>query len=234
MLLTAVLLFMSSCQTGPDLSDLNKPTPSNTKTSIKEQELSGVYKVSGSNENSGRPYEGSLTVENKEAGYRFNWQTNLDKYYGSGVQTGDAVAVSFADAAYGKGCGVALYKIASDGTLEGKIANWGEYTFGTETATRLEGTGFEGKYAVSGKTNYGREYKGTIEIKKNGSGYQVTWRTGADFTGFGIWRADRAAISFGGVQCSFALFQIKPNGDLDGRWGGQRTVAFGSETAKRQ
>ena len=98
----------------------------------------------------------------------------------------------------------------------------------------LEGNGFEGKYAVSGKTNYGREYKGTIEIKKNGSGYQVTWRTGADLIGFGVWRGDRAAISFGGAQCSFALFSVKPNGDLDGRWGGQRTVAFGSETAKRQ
>ena len=230
----AIVLFAVSCQTGPDMSDLRQPTPAPSKTPIAEQELSGVYKVSGTNENSAKPYEGSLTVDNREDAYRFNWQTNLDKYSGTGVQIGDSVAVSYADPAVGKGCGVVLYKTAPDGSLDGRIVNWGEYTFGTEKAVRLEGTSFDGKYAVTGRTNDGREYKGTIDIKRNGSGYQTTWKTGVERVGFGTWRGDRAAISFGGVECSFVLFQVKPGGNLEGFWGSQRTVAFGRETAKRQ
>ena len=175
-----------------------------------------------------------MTVENREDGYRFNWQTNLAKYSGTGIQLGDAVAVAYSESGDGKECGVVLYKIAPDGSLDGRVATDGEFTFGTEKAVRLEGTSFDGKYAVTGKTNYGREYKGTIDIKRNGSGYQTTWKTGAERVGFGTWRGDRAAIGFGGVECSFVLFQVKSGGNLEGFWGSQRTVAFGRETAKRQ
>lgn len=224
----------SACQTGPDLSDLRKPTPAAVKTQVPEQELSGVYTVSGRNENSAKPYGGSLTVENREEGYRFNWQTNLDKYNGSGVQMNDAVAVSYTDGLDGKDCGVVLYKIAVDGSLDGRVVTYGEYTYGTETAVRMEGDSFDGKYSVSGKTNYGREYKGIIDIARNGSGYQAKWGGGVSRIGFGTWRGDVAAISFGGTQCSFVLFKVQPGGALEGRWGSQRTVAFGTENAKKQ
>ena len=237
-LFTAIAIFLwgfsTGCKTGPDLSDLRQPTPATVKTPVPEPELSGVYTVSGRNENSAKPYEGSLTVENREEAYRFNWQTNLDKYNGTGVQMNDAVAVTYTDGLDGKDCGVVLYKIAADGSLDGRVVTNGEYTFGIETAVRMEGTSFDGKYSVSGKTNYGREYKGTIDIARNGSGYQATWGGGVPRVGFGMWRGDRAAIGFGGWQCSFVLFKVQPGGDLEGRWGSQRTVAFGTENAKKQ
>ena len=228
------IIFTSSCTTGPDLSNINTAPATNANKAATELELSGEYTVSGSNENSGSPYEGLLTISNQDDAYRFSWHTNRPRPGGVGVQMGDAVAVTFADPGQGKGCGVVLYKIAPDGSLDGRIAKWGEFTFGTEKAVRIEGTNFDGKYTVTGTMNDGKPYQGTIDVEKNGMGHQFTWHTGTDSVGFGIWRADRAAISFGGVQCSFALYQVMSGRSLEGRWGGQRTVAFGTETAKRQ
>ncbi|MEO7540225.1 MAG: hypothetical protein ABIV21_09360 [Pyrinomonadaceae bacterium] len=221
---------------GPDLSNSRSngtarspsPTPS-------ELELSGVYNVEGAGENDDDPYKGILTVTNQEDIYKFEWQTNRSRHAGVGVQKGDAVAASYAESGDGEGCGVALYRITADGSLDGSIANWGQYTKGTETAKRIEGSTFEGKYQMSGTTNVGKAYDGTIEIKKNGMGYQFTWKiSGRDSFGFGIWRGDRAAISFGGKQCFFALYQVQGARSLDGHWGGQKTVGFGTETAKRR
>jgi hypothetical protein len=222
----------ASCETGPDLSNVNKvPTPDRSATPP-EQEISGVYEIEGANENSGAQFSGSLTVENSGTGYRFKWQTTKGNYSGFGVQMGDAVAVTYARPSEGKDCGVALYLVKPDGVLDGRLVNWGETTFGTERATRLEGNNFDGKYKVSGTRSYGKQYEGTIEVTRNGSGYQFDWDTGVRSTGFGIWRGDRAAIGFGGWPCSFMLYKVEPGGKLEGRWGSQRTVAFGTETAR--
>ena len=230
----AVLSFslLLACETGPDLSNANKTPIRDPKAAPAEQELSGVYDIEGANENSGAPFTGVLTVENSGAGYRFKWQTSKGNFTGTGVQMGDAVAVAYTKGSEGKDCGVALYRIASDGVLDGKIAMWGENTFGSERATRLEGSNFDGKYNVTGTRNYGKQYEGTIDVERNGSGYQFIWRTGADLAGFGIWRGDRAAIGFGGLPCSFMLYKVDAGGKLEGRWGSQRTVSFGTETAR--
>ena len=229
-----VLALTTSCGSGPDVSKLNKTPSTNTNPAPTELELSGLYLVSGADENNGHPYEGTLDVTNQGDAYLFNWHTNPSKHGGVGVQMGDAVAVTYADPVLGKGCGVVLYKIAADGSLDGKIAKWGEYTFGSEKAVKVEGKNFDGKYNVNGVTNDGKPYEGTIVVEKNGKGYQFTWHTGIDSTGFGIWRGSRAAISFGGLQCSFALYQVMSARSLEGHWGGQRSVNFGTETAKRK
>src|SRR5207237_10707329 len=140
---------------------------------------------------------------------------------GVGGKIGYEVPVTYAHHSSRKGCGVALYKIADDGSLDGKIARWGQYTFEIEKAVHTGGKNFDGKYKVSGTTNDGKAYEGTIEVVKNGKGFQFTWHTGTDSTGFGIWRGNRAAISFGGAQCSFALYQVMSPRLLEGNWGGQ-------------
>ncbi len=231
--LFVAVLITASCG-GPDLANKAKPSSTPANTAPAELEMSGVYAVTGSGENATNPYEGILNVTNQEDVYLFKWQTMRPKPGGLGVQMGDAVAVTYADATGGKGCGVALYKIAPDGSLDGKVARWGEFKFGTEKAVRVEGDKFEGKYKMTGTSNEGSAYEGVIEVEKNGGGYQFTWRTGKDFVGFGIWRGDRAAISFGGRQCFFALYKVISGRSLEGHWGGQRDVVFGTETAKRQ
>jgi len=220
---------------GPDLSNqnANAPIPKATPP-VSELEMSGVYNVTGAGDNDTDPYQGILTITNREDAYIFKWNTNRSRPGGVGVQSGDAVAVTYADQTNGQGCGVALYKIAPDGSLDGKIAMWGEYKFGTEKATRVAGDNFDAKYNVSGTTGDGKPYEGTIDVEKHGEGYLFKWRIGRESAGFGIWRGDRAAIGFGGKQCSFALYKVMSARSLEGHWGSPRKLAFGRETAKRQ
>jgi hypothetical protein len=199
-----------------------------------ERELSGTYNVTGTDENGNDAYTGSLSVNNQGDAYRFRWTTNHDRHEGVGIQIGDSVAASYASTGGGAGCGVVLYKIASDGSLNGRIAHWGEYTYGTEQAVRTEGTGFPGMYSVTGRAADGKEYKGTLKITKDGSGYDFEWKTDKPYVAFGIWKGSSAAASFGGTKCGFALFSVEASGDLDGRWGGQKAITFGTEKGKRQ
>lgn len=214
-----------------DIEAQKTPTPSPTPA---EREISGVFKVSGTAANETEPYSGVLTVAPSGDVYEFRWQLDRGNRVGTGVQLGDVTAVSYAATGGGKGCGVTVYRIASDGSMEGRVALWGEGKFGTEKATRLEGDNFPGKYEVSGSSIDGKNYSGDLVIKKDGGGYDFEWKTDRPLIGFGIWKGSYAAVSFGGRQCSFALYDVSSNGSLDGNWGGQTSVTFGKETAKRQ
>ncbi len=197
-----------------------------------EREISGVYNIEGSSENGNDPYTGVLAIANQGDVYGFRWTTTKGTRVGTGVQLGNATAASFAPTGGGKGCGVVLYKIASDGALTGRIGLWGEGKYATETTTRVEGRGFVGKYSVNGTSPDGKSYQGTLTIVKDGSGYGLTWSIPEPRVAFAIWKGSVAAGSFGGRQCSFALYDITSNGNLDGDWGGQAAVTFGTETAK--
>ncbi|HQZ96833.1 MAG TPA: hypothetical protein PLP21_10990 [Pyrinomonadaceae bacterium] len=197
-----------------------------------EREISGVFNVEGSAENGNNPYTGVLTIQPQGDAYGFRWTTTKGTRVGTGVQIGNATAASFAATGGGQGCGVVLYKIASDGSLTGRIGLWGEGKYATETAIRVEGRSFVGKYSVKGTSPDGKPYQGTLAIVKDGSGYDLTWSLPEPRLAFGIWKGSVAAASFGGRQCSFALYDVQSNGNLDGNWGGQAAVTFGTETAK--
>jgi hypothetical protein len=231
LVLVSVLLgTMIGC--GPASGPVARPTANtNSNSEIPERVISGIYNVSGSMGTD--EYSGVLTVSEQVDAYNFRWMTNKGSRIGVGVQIGDNAAVSFARIGGGDGCGVVLYKIAADGNLTGRSVRWGEYKLGTEEAIRTKGDRFIGEYSVSGTDIEGNEYKGTLAIKKNGEGYDFEWRTPKPLIGFGIWKGSHAAVSFGGPQCSFAVYDILSNGNLEGNWGGQRSVTFGTETAKQ-
>lgn len=240
--ITAIIfLFLTSCG-GPaerikDIEAQKAATPSPTPA---EREISGVFNVSGAAVNDTEPYNGVLTVAPQGDVYSFRWALNRGNRVGTGVQLGNVTAASYAVTGGGKGCGVVLYKIASDGSLEGRVALWGEGKFGTEKATRDGEHGFIGNYTIAGNSLDGEGYAGRLTITKDGAGYDFEWvhdfEAGSDkmFVGFGILKGSYAAASFGGRQCSFALYDIQSNGNLEGNWGGQKAVYFGIETAKRQ
>jgi hypothetical protein len=217
---------------GERIKDIQKQTPVPTPTPG-EREISGAFEVTGTNSGGLEPYTGSLTVEPQGDLYSFRWRLTKGTLVGTGVQYGSSAAASFAPTGGGKGCGVGLYKIASDGTLDGRIARWGEDKFAIEKATRSEGTTFVGKYSITGTTADGNPYTGTLEIKKDGAGYDFDWKTDKPLVGFAFWKGSVTAVTFGGPQCSFALYDITSNGGLEGDWGSQRQVTFGKETAKR-
>lgn len=234
LLCAAATLISTACETGPDLSNVNRPARANSNKGPAEQELSGEYKLTGLDENGSNPFEGIISISNQGNAYKFVRQTNRARYTGVGIQNGDDVGVIYAEGDQGKGCGVVLYKIAPDGSLDGRIAKWGEYTSGAEKAVRTAGNTFAGSYSVEGTASDGKAYSGTIKIDKMGDGFFVTWTTSVvNIVGFGIWRGDRAAIGFGGKQCTFAIYKVLSAKSLEGHWGSQRTITFGTETAKK-
>ncbi len=197
-----------------------------------ERAIAGSFTITGADSGGLNEYTGSLTVVPKGDNYEFRWATTKGTRVGTAVQIGNATAATFSATGGGKGCGVGLYKIGSDGTLDGRIAMWGEEKFAIEKAVRTEGTTFVGKYLVTGTTADGNPYSGTLEIKKDGAGYDMVWKLDKPNVGFAYWKGGVAAVSFGGPQCGFALYDIQSNGSLEGNWGGQKQVTFGTESAK--
>ncbi|MEP6947181.1 MAG: hypothetical protein ABJA02_14770 [Acidobacteriota bacterium] len=226
--------FAASCSTGPDLTNINRPTPTPAASAPAEKEISGTYAVTGSAEHGADPYEGSLTITNQGDTYKTDLQTARFRRTGAGVQYGDALAMTMSEAGKGSGCGVALYKIGPNGGMDGRVAAWGGTEYASEHAQQTADSNFDGKYTVTGKSADGAPYEGTIDVKKTLTGYQFTWHTGTDVVGYGIWRGSTAAISFGGPQCYFALYDIKSTSLLDGFTGGGGSFAFGTESAQKR
>jgi hypothetical protein len=221
-------------------------TPGNTSTSntsksnattpapVTPKSIAGDYDATGTNTNGGSPYKASLVITPHDDVYQFSWDSNGKTSDGVGVMTDNAVAVAYTDGTSGKGCGVVLYKIGSDGSLDGKSGYWGVNSAEAEKATRTSGTDLEGKYDIAGKNPEGKEYKGTLEVKKDGEGYTFIWNAGSVLEGFGVKTGDKVAVGFGGKQCAFVSYEVKSDGTLDGKWGGRGSKTFGTEVAKRK
>ena len=166
--------------------------------------------------------------------YSFKWSTTKGSSVGTAVQYGTNVAVSTASTGGGKGCGVTLFKILPGGKLDGRTVLFGASKFGMEKGEQTEGNTFVGKYSITGTTAEGQPYSGSATVTKDGEGYDFAWNTDKKVVGFAMWRGSTAAVTFGGNDCGFALYDISGAGNLDGFWGGQKQVTFGKETAKRQ
>lgn len=197
--------------------------------------IAGEYDASGTNPDGAGKYEAKLKVTPRDDVYQFSWTSGKNSYDGVGVMTDGEVAVSYTDGDNGKGCGVVLYKISPDGSLDGKAGYWGTNTMESEKGIRKSGSGadLDGVYTVIGKNPEGKEYKGELTIAQSGDGYSFTWNTGNSFLGFGVKAGNYVAVGFGGKQCSFVGYDVQPDGTLDGKWGGQGMTKFGTEVAKK-
>jgi hypothetical protein len=224
----ALLLFVSlACNMG-------KSSESGTVQSTTTDDIAGTYDITGTNENGAGSYMGGLVVTNRGDVYQFSWDTAGKKYDGVGVRTDKKVGVAFASGDSGEGCGVVLYKIGSNATLEGRAGYWGNDRIETETARRIGGTNLNGDYEVLGKNTDGNEYVSRLTVRPSGAGYTFSWSSGSSFKGFGIKQDDYIAVGFGGDNCGFVIYDIGPNGTLDGKWGGYGSTAVGTELATRK
>lgn len=209
----------------------NMPSANVAKSAPKD--IAGDYDATGTNPN-GAAYKASLTVTPHDDVYQFSWTSGSNSYDGVGVMTDNEVAVSYTDGGSGKGCGVVLYKINGDGSLDGKVGYWGVNSMETEKAVRTSGSDLDGEYDITGKNPEGKEYKGTLKVKRDGPGYSFAWNAGTSFEGFGVRAGELVAVGFGGKQCSFVGYDVKADGTLEGKWGGQGLKTFGTETAKKK
>ena len=246
LLIVAVVLFSVgfACNSADSSTTSNNSTSAgNTSTAANStpkpstpKSIAGDYNATGTNPGGKGEYKAALTITPHDDVYQFTWTSGKNSYDGVGVMTDSEVAVSFTDGASGKGCGVVLFKIASDGSMDGKTGYWGTNTLETERAVRKTGSGsdLDGVYDVSGKNPDGKDYKGTLTVIKSGEGYTFDWDAGTAVSGFGI-RADQyVAVGFGGKQCSFVGYDVKSDGTLEGKWGSFGARTFGTEIAKKK
>ncbi len=239
--LPSLCLLLAGCGAGTTTApSSNSPTPTtksdNSATKPAEKpstptEIEGSYAVTGTNP-SGAAYKGDLEVIKHDKVYQFRW-TAGKPYDGVGVLRDGVVAVSFCDGADGMGCGVVSFVVAADGSMDGTWGMWGTNESGTEKATRTGGSGpVEGEYTLAGKNPDGSDYKGTLVVTKAGAGYNLVWNNGN--TGFGIRRGEVLTVGFGGSKCSFVAYEVKPDGTLEGVWGGAGATQTGTETARKK
>jgi hypothetical protein len=210
-------------------------TGSNTtakSTPVAPKDIAGSYDITGTNEGGGGNYKGTLDVKSHEDVYQFTWNAGKS-YDGVGVMTDNNVAVSFMEGANGDGCGVVLYKIGADGSLDGKAGYWGVNQAESEKATRTSGTGLEGEYDVTGTDTKGKDYKSKLAVKSAGAGFTFSWNDGK-LNGFGIKEGDKVAVGFGKKECGFVSYDVASDGSMNGKWGSVGSTTVGSETAKKK
>jgi hypothetical protein len=193
-------------------------------------ELTGRYSVSGTNPDGGQ-YAGTLEVIARGSVYQFRWNAGT-QYDGIGIRNGKFVAVAFASGSDGTGCGVVDYTILNDGTLDGRWGYWGTTTSGTERVMRSSGRSLDGEYAGGGTNPSGTRYQVKVSVRTAGSGYRFVWSNSSE--GFGVRRGDNVAIGIGGARCGFVSYEIRPDGTLDGIWGGYGSERTGTENATKQ
>jgi hypothetical protein len=237
--LFAVALFVV-CVLGcnkPDTGTTNTTSTPNSNSSsaaspatTPSADIAGAYSVVGTNED-GSPYKGALDVIKRGDVYQFRWNAGKP-YDGVGVQNGNVVAVAFTGGADGKGCGVVSYQILSDGTLDGLWGYWGVNERGSEKAERTGGSGIAGDYNLNGKNPNGSAYKGTLSITPKGGGYAFAWSNNS--SGFGVKQGNSLSVGIGGSRCAFVAYEIKPDGMLEGVWGGYGSDRTGTEKATKK
>lgn len=193
-------------------------------------DIAGAYSIVGTNED-GSPYTGALEVIKHGAVYQFRWNAGK-QYDGVGVPNGNVVAVAFTGGSNGKGCGVVSYQVLADGMLDGNWGYWGVNEMGTETAVRTSGSGLAGDYAVTGKNPNGSGYKADLSVTPKAGGYKFAWSNNS--SGFGIKQGNTVSVGIGGSRCAFVAYEIKPNGMLDGVWGGYGSEKTGTEKATKK
>ena len=212
-------------------SNSSTATPAaNESAPATQANIAGKYNVSGTNPNSA-VYRGTMDIIPHGDVYQFRWNAGT-QYDGVGVVNGNVVAVSFAAGANGKGCGVIDYLIRNDGSLVGRWGYWGTDEAGSENATRISGSDLVGEYDATGKNPNGTSYKAKLAIEPAGTLYRFVWSNNTD--GVGIKRGNHVAVGIGGARCGFVGYEIKPDGTLDGVWGGYGSDKTGTETATKQ
>lgn len=246
LVISAIVIVSLACNSGSKAPTTDQPNPPTTgptsstpettpaASPVATKDIAGNYEASGTNINGQGTYKGNLVITKRDEVYQFSWTVGNSQYDGVGVQTDNAVSVSYTSGTDGKGCGVALYKINSDGSLDGKAGYWGVNNSENEKATRTSGTDLAGEYEVVGKDTAGKEYKTKLTIAASGPGFTFDWKGQTPIQGLGIRQGNFVTAGFGGKQCAFVAYEIKPDGSLDGKWGGLGTVAFGTEKAVKK
>jgi hypothetical protein len=185
----------------------------------------GRYTVSGTNPGGSGVYGGRMAVLSQGDAYRVVWNTGGAPVEGIGVRVGSVFSV-----AYGGACGVVAYTPADDGDYEAVWATMGGSDLGSEVA-RPDGP--EGSYRVAG-TVPGSDavYTGTLQMDAGRNASALRWDVGGSvYEGIGLAVADVLGAAYGAETCSVAVYEVRPDGTLDGVWTTPGAGGVGTERA---
>jgi hypothetical protein len=218
---TATIVAAWLSRPGPD----KPPLPSSDS-------LAGKFRIVGTNPNEGS-YIGNLEISAINAPiYKLIWDAAKTPYIGVGIHENDILSVGWGN----KGCGVAVYQVESNGTLNGKWASLmqNQIKMGTEIAVPLKSTTREMEYIVTGKTPDDLSYNDRLLIEKKGSLFALEWTNSKNY-GVGILRGKYLAVGWGTEKnCNVVLYKVNPDRSLTGEWGLSDSALLGKEQAIRE
>jgi tetratricopeptide (TPR) repeat protein len=178
-----------------------------------QSDIEGNYATTSINSGG---YDGILRITRSGEVYQFSWVEGA--YYGVGLRRGERVSVGWTNT--DELCGVVSYRIHANGTLEGSWAAQGQEGVGSERAVQETDTRADltGVYSVTGTNQKGNSYTGHLTITLNGEVYEFSWQAGGTYRGIGLRQGDHLAVSWGAESCGVAVYQIQPDGALEGIW----------------
>ncbi len=174
--------------------------------------LPGNWKVVGTDEK-GLEYREDLLITGKTTdgvhnAYQFTWQNNKEMYKGTGVYLGKHLGVSYMKEGSGDGCGAIFYSIYEPDKLSARSAVLNADNWGSESATRINGEGFEGEFSIYGTDPQLANYSGKLTIRKEDKAYDLTWFVGdKEAKGIGFLEGNVLAVVFGGENCRIAFYK---------------------------
>lgn len=182
----------------------------------------------------GNPYHGAVRFSKRGDRYDVAWQTTGGDYTGIGLVRGDRVCVGWSTGSFG----VVLYKIGTDGTLDGTWSVKGSEaaTSGVETATGGTPGKLVGRYLVVGSNpDAQNQYRGQLEITQTGKTYRLHWTTGdASVIGVGLRIDDDLFVAWGGPEPFGVVSYIFNRDRAQGWWTQGGASEVGRENLVKQ
>jgi caspase domain-containing protein len=187
------------------------------------RQISGVYRVSGTNPN-GTGYSGMLAITPEDDQVRFTWWVGNDVFTGIGEFAGRMLVVNWGDKH------PVVYTFDDKTTLDGEWADGSA----TERLTLYSSVAqkqmapIEGVYSVAGRNPNGSSYEGTVEILRQNQQFALSWKVGSDsYQGVGQLRENVLVVDWG--DTTPVVYALMDDGNLQGLWSGGR----GSEQLQR-
>lgn len=213
------------------------PAPADLAQRSSRNNIEGRWKISEGKAPNGDKYTGTTEIEaisSSDANlYSVSWNTSEGEFSGLAFLEDDRLFVGWAP--QGKTYGVAVYRINSDGTLDGKWTySGGRGQIGEETATGGRSGKLEGNYEVAGRDS-GGEYNGSLRIRREDDIYELTWTVDrTTYRGVGLRSGDWLAVGWG-PQDEFGVsdYRIRDS-EANGRWAIPGESDLGVDNLTRQ
>lgn len=198
------------------VSSLGKALQESMKRAGPARQISGVYRVQGTNPN-GTVYDGMIAITPEGDKVRFTWWIGKDVFTGIGEFTGRMLVVNWGDKH------PVVYTFETGETMNGEWAD-GSATERLSLHSRAAQTPVEltdGTYAVSGRNPNGTTYTGTVDLARQGSKYTLLWKVGASgYRGVGQLEGNVLTVDWG--DQTPVVYALGEDGGLRGLWGAGR------------